>query len=82
LSIIFKYPLPVSDNLIPAGKPLHVGFQRGALHIWVEHENHMPDGEMSIAVLATGGSFAGDYLEYIGTAVSDEFVWHVYEWTR
>jgi len=79
-NVIFKYPLAETRQLIPAGKPLHVGFQQGELFIWVQHLNP-PVGKMKIDVIATGEEFMPELLDYIGTAISDTslFVWHVFE---
>jgi len=80
-NIIFKYQLTDSINRIAAGKPLHVAFQKGDLVLWVEHETDTfaVGNDMEIVVTGTGHEFDAEPLDYIGTAVSDTFVWHVYQ---
>lgn len=73
---VLKWRLQGIRNRMPVGKIVAVGFQQGRPHVWVET---LPGekGEMSIETVMTGGEVPENGT-HVGTAVSDEFVVHVY----
>ncbi len=82
MKTIHKYPV---DSVVemPKGAEIRaVGFQRGQVFLWAEI---MPDEteteKREFAIIGTGHIFRPftDRLTYVGSAISDTFVWHVYE---
>ncbi len=59
-------------------KILHVDNQNGQLCLWVEVETNSEVKSINIAVIGTGNPIPGYAKVYIGSAVINPFVWHVY----
>lgn len=80
-TVIHKYEItPGRLNSIAAGHVLTVAFQHGKLMAWVEHKDAEP-GCRYVNVIPTGQEFPSSFLadfEHVGSAVSDDLVWHVY----
>lgn len=88
---ILKYPLSIDEENIlslPSGsRPVFVGNQRGQLTLWVlvtdakEYETRM------FLIAGTGMRIPDQgvpdqgnaFYEYVGTAIVEPFVWHVFE---
>jgi hypothetical protein len=81
--VIHRCPIaPGTMTVIPAGEILRVGFSRGELAVWVERPvdtgtGQPVPGEQQVAAVPTGAEFSGAG-DYVGSAVSDELVYHVY----
>lgn len=72
----------VEDQMlyIPNGsKFLHVDEQYNELKIWFECDPTLPPKNFEIIVCGTGHQLHKRATRYIGTAIVDELVWHVYE---
>ncbi len=82
--VIHKFPLkPLEINkiLLPdKNKILHIGFQDHQLMLWVLIDYDAPEVEEVFYPLGTGTYIDIDPWdhEYVGTAVSDHLVWHVF----
>ena len=85
MRIIFKYPICIGRNTLslPKGsKILHVAEQRGQLCMWIEQDTTKPQVYRNFQVYGTGKSFGSDRAvepTFVGTALVNDFVWHVYE---
>lgn len=93
MHVIYKYPLkPLEVNRVEMPyncKILTVGFQVNELFLWAAVDTDFVKVEKLFYPVGTGIELS-DYLpligasseihdpEYIGTAVSDTFVWHVF----
>lgn len=88
---ILKYPLADWQGNIerfgklPAGEVVAVAFQRGVPSVWIEFETdargrYDDTRSRDYALLPTGGNhkFLDDDMQHIGSAVSDDTVWHLY----
>lgn len=87
MSVIYKYPMEIADYQtigMPIGsKILSVGNQGGELMLWVEVTESLEMIDRSFIVRGTGNPWTFCILDtFIGTAIIDPFVWHVYEWGR
>ena len=79
---IYKYPLMIGYNCmnLPRGaKILHVADQCGVLTMWVEQPAFVDLEIRNFVVRATGEQFHNRNTTHLGTAISDSFVWHLYE---
>ena len=82
--IIHKYRLEITGRqivLMPEGaKVLHVGVQRFDLCLWAQHRQDRPATERHFAICGTGHELPRlETRTYIGTVVTEPFVWHVFE---
>lgn len=79
---IWKYRLPIVDEQtlsVPSSyRLLHVDNQKGLLCLWLEVDPSYEKIGIKIAIAGTGGPVPKSAI-YIGTAVCDPFVWHVYQ---
>lgn len=88
MKTIYKYPMVqglghqtimINEN----ANILHVGFQGAELCLWAEVdmvENPLTEG-VELITQGTGQAWQSSEakLEYIGTAIGDIYVWHVYK---
>lgn len=85
MNIIYKYklePLTINKIRIPTGyKVLTVGIQRNELYLWALVDTDNKETEMLCYPFGTGHQISNDIdlTDFIGTAVSDTFVWHVFK---
>lgn len=82
--VIWKYELEVTDRQIVrmpvAADLLSVANQRGKLCLWAMVDPENPNKvERDIEIIGTGNSMPEGRRSFIGTAVIDPFVWHVFE---
>lgn len=84
--VISKYTLGIRDFqqvLMPKGaKILSVANQDGYLCMWAMVKPDEPMEQRDIEIYGTGNAIPvcfGNAREFIGTAVIDPFVWHVFE---
>jgi hypothetical protein len=85
--VIFKYPLMQGLGLQPlqielGAKIIHVGFQNEQLYLWAEVDMNVIQETIDIFIQGTGQNlyeFQTLDLSFIGTAVGNPFVWHVYK---
>jgi len=83
---IWKYELQVTDMQqveVPKGaKLLSVANQNGALCLWAIVDASKPRETRHIEIIGTGNPVPTDMgvdRKFIGTAVINPFVWHVFE---
>lgn len=80
---IWKQQLAIVDLqtlTMPKGaKLLSVGNQKGNLCLWYSVDTDMPNEDRVIEIVGTGNSVEPRSRDFIGTAVIDPFVWHVFE---
>ncbi len=88
MKTIWKFPIrmtigaDVYEVEMPIGaKILHVGRDpaEGIPCIWAEIGLMAPKCTRNFMIKGTGWNFEEVGLEYIGTAICGEFVWHIYE---
>lgn len=78
MRVVYKYPLYLYENVIPEGDVLAVDFQSSVLHAWIEHTKDTIH-RMKLYTVPTGVEFDDlEYKNHVGSAVSDDFVLHVY----
>lgn len=85
MKTVYKITLDLTEHpqsvIMPVNsKIVHVALQDGLPTLWYEYQRHqfLPSNmEVTFRVNGTGWAIA-DNEEYIGTAVGDNFVWHVY----
>lgn len=84
--VIWKFELKVTDMQhisMPSGAEiLSVANQNGALCLWAMVHPEHPKEERSIEIIGTGNPIPvgmGVDRKFIGTAVVNPFVWHVFE---
>jgi hypothetical protein len=79
---IFKYPVPVDDLMhthsIPAGSVVCYVGQQGCPCIWIEVDTSMDRVERRFQIFGTGHPVPDGFI-YVGTALDEPFVWHVFE---
>lgn len=74
--------LQVNHNAVsmPKGaKLLTVGYQCGQLCVWAEVDPTAPQETRALLVTGTGWDIEDEFVEYIGTAFIEAYVFHVYE---
>ena len=83
---VWKYKLNMGATALtlPEGaRVLFVGEQHGDPHIWVEQSSadNVPGNNYSFYVVGTGHVLpeGNVYCEYVGSYISDPFVWHIYQ---
>ena len=85
---IYKYDLEIKIGAIDTAEiempvnsvPLHVGYQRGQLMLWVR-VNTNPDAAVlkhKFKIYGTGRTISNDRELFIGTVLEGPFVWHVF----
>lgn len=86
MKVIWKYELAITNRqlvFMPAGAEiLSVANQSGTLCLWAMVNPSMEPENRCIEVVGTGNSVPEDVevsSKYIGTALVDPFVWHVFE---
>jgi hypothetical protein len=86
MNIIYKYklePLTVTRIKLPIGyRILTVGIQRDELCLWVLIDKDQKKVAVDFLVIGTGQLMPEDKTpaaDFVGTAVSDYFVWHVFK---
>lgn len=67
-----RYQMPIGARI------LHVSWQHADVYIWYEFDTGAPMEERSIKVVPTGLEFDPGGLNYIGSAVANDLVFHVY----
>ena len=79
MKIVLKYSF-AGDNFVsvPVGPIRAVAFQRGEVCVWVEVDKFNARRDRILIIYPTGVD-VGPFLNFVGTAVSDDLVWHVYE---
>lgn len=82
--IIWKYAIGLIPETIkmPANAIVrHVGSKNGTVTLWVEVDETLPEDESrTFFIIGTGHVLLNKTnIVYIGTAMVDPFVWHVYE---
>lgn len=83
---IWKISVPVDDQRhifdLPPGPIVHAGRQHHSyqVEVWVEVELDEPTLPRAFQCYGTGHLIPGD-VDYVGTAIDGQFVWHVYEVT-
>ena len=81
---IWKYRLHMTDDqevLLPMhAQPLHVGYQRNALCVWVLVHPENPVVLFDVHIAGTGYPVPDEWnpQEYVGTVVGEVLVWHVF----
>ena len=79
---VWKYRLPIAGKQvidIPLGaRILHVGFQGGVVCLWIRVNPEAEKKPHSFFITGTGQECPASTLEHVGTAVSGDFVWHVW----
>lgn len=80
--VIYKYPLQVFGFDygvidVPEGDVLKIDFQCGVVHAWICHEEDEV-ARMQLRLIPTGQPFNDEDMLFVGTAVSDQFCWHVF----
>lgn len=78
---IYKYPLVLGMNVfaLPSGATVKaVGQQTGTVTLWAEVFTDNEPEKRAFFVYGTGHAIPPGF-EYVGTALCDPFVWHVYE---
>lgn len=84
MKVILKYPVQVfqfdyGDIDVPEGEVIAVGFQNGIAHIWIEVDRDNIN-RMRLRVMPTGKEFSADnVLHHVGSAISDNYCWHIYK---
>ena len=84
MSVIYKHSLQafsfdygIVD--VPYGDVLTVGIQNGILYAWIQQEINEVS-RMRLLILPTGQEFDDrESGNYIGSAISDYYVWHVFK---
>jgi hypothetical protein len=82
--VIYKYRHAITDRQVvemPAGSEIiTVGFQRGKLCMWAKaYRGSAEVRRQVISIVGTGHLYdVADAGHYIGTAISDTLVWHVF----
>ena len=85
METIWKYNLYAVDEpqaiYVPStAKVLHVAMQHGELAMWIRlTTTHAIAQERWFKVVGTGHTLPENTVDYVGTAVGDVFVWHVFE---
>lgn len=85
---IWKYPLTQPEQEVEMPYPgiiRAIAWQNGNPTLWVEVDPDGPIHKRRFAVVATGQRFSVntyDHDAYIGSAISDELVFHVYDARR
>lgn len=77
MKVIHKYILS-SNTMVPAGRILKVDFQRSDLIAWIEIDFGQHALEQTLFSFPTGLTFDDRGLTFVGTAVSEYLVYHVY----
>ncbi len=81
---IFKYalaPREAQTIRLPANaKPIAVGFQGAlALMLWAEVDSDSEPEPRTFRIVGTGHELPAVPLRYVGSAITGNLVWHVYE---
>ncbi len=83
---IYKYTLDIVDRQVvrmPRGANiLSVGNQRGKVCLWALCNPDMPFSLRAIEIIGTGNSIPENNTVnrvFVGTAIVEPFVWHVFE---
>lgn len=83
MKTVYKYPIPLLKGEAThemQGKILYVGVQKaspGHVCVWAEYDQDAEPVETSLFVIGSGHPIVYDG-EYVGSAVDEPFVWHVY----
>lgn len=82
--VIWKYELKLTDrqkvSMPVASDLLSVANQRGTLCLWAMVDpTNANKVERDIEIIGTGNPMPDGRRSFIGTAVIDPFVWHVFE---
>jgi hypothetical protein len=83
--VIHKYPLfGYGRHEVPEGDVLAIGFQADNLFAWIEHNTEWEKYgyKMNLVVFPTGYEFSESMdpsRKHVGSAVSNDCVWHVYK---
>jgi len=87
--IIYKYYLKIEDYQVlqmPKGsRVLSVGNQRGNLCLWAVGDQDKPVSLRAFEIFGTGNPISEDRTierTFIGTAIVEPLVWHVFETTK
>lgn len=80
---IHKYTLDVNAKYACIASyegmlPLHVGCQNDSVCLWAEVDTNAPEVAIAFQIVGTGMSLPSDNYSYVGTALVQSFVWHVY----
>ena len=80
---IWKFKLEITDRqIVPMPLKaliLSVGVQRGSLCLWARVNTEAEVADREIEIIGTGHQIRPDGRRYIGTAIMEPFVWHVFE---
>ena len=85
-NVIYKYTLHITDlcdyDLPEGAEILSVAEQRGRLCMWALLNPNAPKKTRHIEIIGTGNPIVNDMgidRKFIGTAIVEPFVWHVFE---
>ncbi len=82
MNTIWKFPLKIKPRQIIKAPSrinfLHVANQNGKLCFWAEVDSSQEKVDLNIYVIGTGHQMDMSKGIYLGSAVIDPFVWHVY----
>lgn len=81
MGMIFKHQLNGMNtfDLRQGSKVLHVGEQKGILHLWATVDKSAESKPLTFVVLPTGGNAPSDYTHIGSVQMSDGLVWHVFQ---
>jgi hypothetical protein len=82
MNVIHKFPLKPGESVqAPEGQVRTVAWQRGLLYAWIElDKDSLKEGKkMTLVARPTGMPFgSSENRVFVGTAVSDALVYHVF----
>ena len=78
--IILKWPMddPQMGGMMLPGPVIAVGWQHDRLTLWIDHAVEARKVNRQFIAIPTGQAFATG-AEHVGSAISNSFVFHVYE---
>ena len=78
--VIHKHLIPLDADVEVPGTPIHVGIQSGEVHVWSLLGNSLEvDGNAPVLRIYATGQPVPDKATYVGSAMHDSFVWHVFD---
>lgn len=78
---VLKYTVTAAGVRVPEGNVLAVAWQRGEVCVWIEVSTHelylVPTRRLR--AIPTGIPFDETKLRFVGSALSDDLCFHIYE---
>lgn len=82
-SVIYKYPLEVTDEQIidmpGSARLLSVQMQRGVVCLWAWVDPNAIPKKRHIVIIGTGNPISFFPGEFVGAVQQGQFVWHVFD---